>query len=59
MSKIDKAIKRDDKINKRNLNRVSDYREDKDKNKKSRRNWIKERDKKENLSYSIIKDNGW
>ena len=55
MPKIDKAIKRDEKIDKRNLNKVSDYREDKDRNKKPKRSWKEQRNKKEDFSYLIIK----
>jgi len=56
VSKISKSINRDRKNSKKD--RISSDREEA-KKKKSRKNYRKRREEKENLSYNIIKENGW
>jgi len=56
VSKISKSINRDRKNSKKE--RISSDREEA-KKKKSRKNYRKRREEKENLSYNIIKENGW
>ena len=53
---INKLNSRDRKISKKN--KISSDREE-DKKKKSRKNFVKRREEKENLSYSIIKQDAW
>ena len=53
---INKLNGRDRKISKKD--RISSDREE-DKKKKSRKNFVKRREEKENLSYSIIKQDAW